>query len=128
MYEVTRRALERARQGLGPTLIEADTMRMRGHAEHDDMKYVPRELLEEWAAKDPILRYERHLVDAGLADRAALDAVATRVEADLAEDLAAAEASPFPDPESGLDGVYADRSVGPAIPPLVEEWQRRGQR
>ena len=41
VYEVTRRAIERARAGRGPTLIEADTMRMRGHAEHDDMKYVP---------------------------------------------------------------------------------------
>ena len=41
VYEVTRRAIERAREGEGPTLIEADTMRMRGHAEHDDMKYVP---------------------------------------------------------------------------------------
>lgn len=128
VYEATRRGVARARAGEGPTLIEADTMRMRGHAEHDDMKYVPRELLEEWAAKDPILRYERHLLDAGLADRAQLDAVAARVEADLGEDLAAAEASPFPDPESGLHGVYADRAVGPAIPPLVEEWERRRPR
>ena len=128
VYEATRRAVARARAGEGPTLIEADTMRMRGHAEHDDMKYVPRELLEEWATKDPILRHERHLLDAGLADRAELDALAARVDAELAADLAAAEASPFPEPESGLHGVYADRAVGPAIPPLVEEWERRRPR
>jgi len=89
---------------------------------------VPRELLEEWATKDPILRHERHLLDAGLADRAELDALAARVDAELAADLAAAEASPFPEPESGLHGVYADRAVGPAIPPLVEEWERRRPR
>jgi TPP-dependent pyruvate/acetoin dehydrogenase alpha subunit len=128
VYDATRRAVVRARAGEGPTLIEADTMRMRGHAEHDDMKYVPRELLEEWATKDPILRYERHLLEAGLADRAELDALAARVDTELAADLAAAEASPFPDPESGLHGVYADRAVGPAIPPLVEEWERRRPR
>ena len=128
VYEATRRGVARARGGEGPTLIEADTMRMRGHAEHDDMKYVPRELLEEWAGKDPILRYERHLLDAGVANRAELDALAARVEVDLAEDLAAAETSPFPDPESGLHGVYADRAVAPAIPPLVDEWERRRPR
>ena len=54
VYEVTRRAVERARRGEGPTLIEADTMRMRGHAEHDDMKYVPPAMLEQWAGRDPI--------------------------------------------------------------------------
>ena len=61
VYAAVRRAVERARQGGGPTLLEADTMRMRGHAEHDDMKYVPREMLEAWARKDPILRFERRL-------------------------------------------------------------------
>ena len=128
VYEATRRAVGRARAGEGPTLIEADTMRMRGHAEHDDMKYVPRELLEQWAAKDPILRYERHLLDSGLADRAELESVTARIEADLAEDLAAAEASPFPDPESGLHGVYANTPVARAIPPLVDEWEHRRSR
>src|SRR6185295_10764447 len=54
VYEVTRRAVERARRGEGPTLIEADTMRMRGHGEHDNMRYVPQELLEEWSRKDPL--------------------------------------------------------------------------
>jgi TPP-dependent pyruvate/acetoin dehydrogenase alpha subunit len=128
VYEATRRAVERARAGEGPTLIEADTMRMRGHAEHDDMKYVPRELLEQWAAKDPILRYERHLLDSGLADRAELESVTARIEADLAEDMAAAEGSPFPDPESGLHGVYANTPVARDIPPLVDEWEHRRSR
>src|SRR4029453_1838400 len=65
VYEVTRQAIARARAGEGPTLIEADTMRMRGHAEHDDMKYVPREQVEAWAQKDPIARFERHLLGTG---------------------------------------------------------------
>ncbi len=125
VYEVTRRAIERARQGLGPTLIEADTMRMRGHAEHDDMKYVSPALIEEWARKDPLLRYERQLLDQGVANPAELAAVKSRIEAALAEDLAWAEASPFPDPTSGLSDVYADRPVASPTPPLVRDWERK---
>jgi pyruvate dehydrogenase E1 component alpha subunit/2-oxoisovalerate dehydrogenase E1 component alpha subunit len=125
VYETTRRAIERARQGRGPTLIEADTMRMRGHAEHDDMKYVSPALLEEWAKKDPLLRYERRLLEEGVGSPADLAAVKARIEALLAEDLAWAEASPFPDPTSGLSGVYADRRVEPPVPPLVQEWEEK---
>jgi TPP-dependent pyruvate/acetoin dehydrogenase alpha subunit len=128
VYEATRRAVARARAGEGPTLIEADTMRMRGHAEHDDMKYVPRELLEEWAARDPILLYERHLTEAGFAGRAELDAVVARIEAALGEDLAAAEAAPLPDPGSGMDEVHAGAAVPAPVPPLVREWERRRPR
>ncbi len=123
VYEITRRAIERARQGRGPTLIEADTMRMRGHAEHDDMKYVPAHLLEEWSRKDPIVRYERRLLEEGFASPADLAAIKGRIEAMLAEDVAWAEASPLPEPTDGLSGVYADRRVEPPVPPLVREWE-----
>ena len=124
-YEATRQAIERARKGVGPSLIEAETMRMRGHAEHDDMKYVPREMVEEWAKKDPILRYEGHLLARGLATAEELQGVVARIEAALAEDLAWAEASPFPEPASGMSGVYADRPVPDPVPPVVREWERR---
>ena len=76
-------------------------------------------------AKDPIDRYERWLVGSGVARPEELQAVTARIEAALQEDLAAAEASPFPDPRSGLAGVYADRPVRPPVPPLVAEWERR---
>ena len=128
VYEVTRRAVERARRGEGPTLIEADTMRMRGHAEHDDMKYVPRPMLEEWSKKDPILRYQERLLSDGVASQADLDGLDARLEAALVEDVAFAEASPFPEPETGLSGVYGDREVAAATPPLVREREaRRGR-
>jgi TPP-dependent pyruvate/acetoin dehydrogenase alpha subunit len=127
VYEVTRRAVERARRGEGPTLIEADTMRMRGHAEHDDMRYVPRELLEEWSRKDPLLRYERYLLGHGVT-QAELDAVVVRIDHELNEDVAWAEASPMPAPDSGFDGVYADRLVESPRPPLVRAWERRKER
>jgi len=124
VYEVTRGAIERARRGQGPTLIEADTMRMRGHAEHDDMKYVPRQMLEEWARKDPLLRFEGHLLGQGIASKDELAAIVASIETSLREDLAFAEASPFPEPESAMSGVYADRAVAPPTPPLVREWER----
>jgi TPP-dependent pyruvate/acetoin dehydrogenase alpha subunit len=125
VYETTRRALERARRGGGPTLVEADTMRMRGHAEHDDMKYVPQSMLEEWSRKDPIRRYEAWLLDTGRATRAELDAEIAGVDALIEEDLTWAEASPLPHPESGLSDVYAERHALPPLPPLVAEWRRR---
>jgi pyruvate dehydrogenase E1 component alpha subunit/2-oxoisovalerate dehydrogenase E1 component alpha subunit len=125
VYEVTRRAIERARAGAGPTLIEADTMRMRGHAEHDDMKYVPAGMVEEWRARDPIECYERWLVGEGGARPEDLHSVVARIEASLQQDLAFAEASPFPEPLSGLGGVYADRAVASPTPPLVAEWELR---
>src|SRR3954465_6324768 len=61
VFEATREARERALEGAGPTLIECVTMRMHGHAAHDDMKYVPKEQVEEWRAKDPIDRQVRRL-------------------------------------------------------------------
>lgn len=128
VYEATRRAVERARKGEGPTLIEADTMRMRGHAEHDDMKYVPRDLLADWAPKDPILRYERHLVDSGLAAQSDLDAVGVMIERQLDADLAFAEQSPFPGAGDAMDRVYAEGVVPSPVPRMVAEWEARGKR
>jgi TPP-dependent pyruvate/acetoin dehydrogenase alpha subunit len=125
VYEATRRAVLRAREGGGPTLIEADTMRMKGHAEHDDMKYVPDDLLKEWSRRDPIAHYETFLLEHGYATQTDLEAMTIMIERGLEADLAFAEQSPFPDPESGMDEVYAGARVNPSTPPLVMEWERR---
>jgi TPP-dependent pyruvate/acetoin dehydrogenase alpha subunit len=74
------------------------------------MKYVPKQQLEEWAQKDPIARYEAHLLSAG-ASQAELQAIVARLESELQQELAAAEASPFPDADSGLSRVYGDREI-----------------
>ncbi len=128
VYEVTRQAVARARAGEGPTLIEADTMRMKGHAEHDDMKYVPREMVEAWAKRDPLARFEAHLLGRDLCSRTELDAVVAQLEQHLAEELAHAERSPLPAHGTGLSDVYADRAVPSPVPPLVREWESRRER
>ena len=73
MFEVVRIARERALAGEGPTLVEAVTMRMHGHAAHDDMKYVPTEKVEEWRRKDPIDRQVKRLEALGVDTQAIRD-------------------------------------------------------
>src|SRR5256885_2027589 len=85
--------------GMGPTLIEAVTMRMHGHAAHDDMKYVPKEQVEEWRKRDPIERQEQRLSALGV------DIAALRAEISAEIDAAAAEAltAPMPDPATATE-------------------------
>ncbi len=102
IFEVTRAARERALAGDGPTLIEAVTMRMHGHAAHDDMRYVPPELLAHWRERDPIALQERRVAELGV-DVAALRAeVAHEIEAATQRALA----MEMPDPGTATDGVF----------------------
>ena len=108
VYEAARQAAARARRGEGPTLIECLTMRVRGHSEADKFGYVPKELLDEWAGRDPIALFEKRLrADAVMTDEAD-SAMQARIAAEIEEGLAWAEASPDPAPESVTDGVYAE--------------------
>jgi pyruvate dehydrogenase E1 component alpha subunit/2-oxoisovalerate dehydrogenase E1 component alpha subunit len=111
VYEATRRAAALARQGGGPTLIEAVTYRMKGHAEHDSQAYVPKEELEDWKRRDPIERYTRTLIESGVATAGDLAAVDSAVAAELDNDLEFALKSPFPAPEDALSNVYAAGAV-----------------
>jgi TPP-dependent pyruvate/acetoin dehydrogenase alpha subunit len=126
VYEATRQAVERARAGHGPTLIEAEMLRRASHAEHDDARYVSSELRKEWERKDPLERYERHLLREGLATEQDLLLTARRVEQTIDDGLKEAEALPFPRPENALVGVWADRTVAPPTPPIVLERERKG--
>jgi TPP-dependent pyruvate/acetoin dehydrogenase alpha subunit len=108
VYREARRAIERARDGGGPTLIESLTMRMDGHGVHDDAAYVPRELLAEWSQRDPIDRYRNWLrVNVGF-DQDEEAAMRDDVKRVLADALRRAEQSPLPSPDELLDGVFAD--------------------
>ncbi|HYU36120.1 MAG TPA: thiamine pyrophosphate-dependent dehydrogenase E1 component subunit alpha [Thermoanaerobaculia bacterium] len=108
VYEATRRAVERARGGGGPTLVEAKTFRMKGHAEHDDAGYVPPEHFEEWKRKDPIERFERYLLTNGLAGEDELRQTAAEIDEELSREVDLALASPLPPPERAFEGVYAE--------------------
>jgi pyruvate dehydrogenase E1 component alpha subunit/2-oxoisovalerate dehydrogenase E1 component alpha subunit len=107
VYEAARIAVERARSGEGPTLIESKTYRMKGHAEHDGQAYVPREELEEWARRDPIERYAERLLASGGVTAGELEAIDRRIAEELDRDVAEAERSPFPAPDNALADVYA---------------------
>jgi pyruvate dehydrogenase E1 component alpha subunit len=104
MFEATREARERALAGEGPTLLEAVTMRMHGHAAHDDMKYVPQAQIEEWRAKDPIDRQARRLEALGVDVGAIRASVKEEIDAAVQEALA----MPVPDPDSASEGVFAE--------------------
>ena len=123
VYDATRTAIQKARQGLGPTLIEALTMRMKGHAEHDDMKYVPQELIDRWALRDPIALFEAFLLEHDVA-AADLQAIARRVDEDLVSELASAEASPMPAGETAVTDVYYESTAEDATPEIVRNHKR----
>ena len=107
VYREAKRAIEKAREGGGPTLIECVTLRMEGHAVHDDAFYVPKELFEKWAENDPIERYRVWLHENADFTEDEEDEIKVSVKKHLNEALEKAEASPLPDPATLLEGVYA---------------------
>jgi pyruvate dehydrogenase E1 component alpha subunit len=107
VYREARMAIEKAREGGGPTLIECQTLRMEGHAVHDDAFYVPKELFEEWAKRDPLESFRTWLRDnADFTDEEEEELIG-RVKKLLNDALSRADESPQPDPATLLDGVYA---------------------
>ncbi len=108
VYEVSKRAVDKARDGGGPTFIESKTFRMKGHAAHDNQSYVPKDVLEYWRSRDPIDNFRRHLTEDQIASREEIEAVEAKVEALLDEDQQWAESQPAPKPEDALGDVYAD--------------------
>jgi TPP-dependent pyruvate/acetoin dehydrogenase alpha subunit len=121
-YEVTKRAVGYARGGGGAVLIEAKTYRRKGHAEHDDQRYVPAGEIEEWEkTNDPIDRYERYLVEQGVASQRALEEITADIQREIDEDVAWAESSPMPEAEQAAYGVFDNSIVPPAFRPKVLE-------
>ena len=107
VYRATCEAVERARQGGGPSLIEAKTMRMLGHAIHDGAEYVPKELLAKWEKRDPVARYQERLLAEEVADREELNEIRQRAAVEIEDAIEFAEASPDPEPDSVEEGIYA---------------------
>ena len=112
-------AVEDARAGNGPVLIEAKTMRMRGHAQHDAAEYVPKKLFEEWKQRDPLDRYEKFLSANKLWDAKAKKEIDERITREIQADVEFAENSPFPPPELAAEGVYCEGCHA-----IEADWQR----
>jgi pyruvate dehydrogenase E1 component alpha subunit len=109
MFEATRRARERALAGSGPTLIEAVTMRMHGHAAHDDMRYVPQELLEKWRERDPIDRQMKRVRELGVD----VDALREQIAGEIEQATQQALAMDMPDPSEAALGVFCEGEPEP---------------
>jgi TPP-dependent pyruvate/acetoin dehydrogenase alpha subunit len=107
VLEAVERAVERARQGNGPSIIECKTFRVRGHSEADKADYVPPALREQWLARDPIKRFEQTLIERGILTDAARADVEAKITAIVADAISYAEASPAPDEQSVADYVFA---------------------
>jgi TPP-dependent pyruvate/acetoin dehydrogenase alpha subunit len=118
-YETTKRAVEFARGGGGAVIVETKTYRRKGHAEHDDQRYVPADELKEWERKDPIDRYERHLLQHKIATQKRLDEIVADIQREIDEDVAWAESSPMPEPEQAAYGVFDNQIVPPAFRPPI---------
>jgi len=118
-YEVMKRASEFARMGGGAVVVEAKTYRRKGHAEHDDQRYLPAGEIEMWEKRDPVDRCQRHLISKGIAIQEKLDEVVADVRREIEEDSAWAESSPMPEAEKAALNVFDNSIVPPAFRPKV---------
>ena len=119
VFTTAREAVRLCRSGEGPVIIEAKTMRMRGHAQHDPAEYVPKEMFEYWKRRDPIDTYEKRLAAAGVLTEKKKAEILEGIHAVVQEDLAFAENSPFPPPELAESAIYCE---GPLT--IEPQWKR----
>jgi len=129
VYTTAMEAVERARAGEGPILIEAKTFRRLGHAQHDPAEYVPKEMRAYWEARDPIALYEKFLTREKLLDAAGKKEIDEKLDVLLTAEREFAENSPMPPAEFAQGGVYCtgddchkirakwERSIGEVTPP-----------
>ncbi|GAB4342605.1 MAG: pyruvate dehydrogenase (acetyl-transferring) E1 component subunit alpha [Candidatus Abyssubacteria bacterium] len=108
VYDAMDAAVEKARNGGGPTLIECMTYRISGHSEHDEAKYQSKEEKEEWLKKDPIERFKRFLTEAGHLDETTEQGFEDEIKKTLDEAVKFADESPYPPGEEALKHVFAE--------------------
>jgi TPP-dependent pyruvate/acetoin dehydrogenase alpha subunit len=107
VYETCRRAVDRARSGEGPSLIETVTMRMHGHSAADDASYVPKGMLEEWKKKDPLEKFERVLMNDRVLTVEKKAQMEEKMSVDITDAVQFALDSPLPPGKEAMGGVYA---------------------
>ena len=107
VFETARQAVERARAGEGPTLVECLTYRITGHSRRDPCNYQPEEERKQAIEKEPIRRFADYLLAGGIIDPAGLAGLRAEVDAEIEQAVQSAMAAPDPDPQDALDGVFA---------------------
>jgi TPP-dependent pyruvate/acetoin dehydrogenase alpha subunit len=109
VYRAASEAVDRARGGGGPTLIESVSLRWRGHAGHDPAKYVPKELLEDYMQnKDPVKRFEELLRSNGVVDDTTVKELDERIQREFEDGYEFAQTSPFPEPGDVTKGLWVE--------------------
>jgi pyruvate dehydrogenase E1 component alpha subunit/2-oxoisovalerate dehydrogenase E1 component alpha subunit len=121
VYTTAKEAVERARKGQGPILLEVKTFRRMGHAQHDPAEYVPKEMRAYWEARDPIALYEKYLLHEGLLDDKGKKGIEQKMEMLLAKERDFAEKSPMPPAEFATQGVYC---TGDDCHKIRPKWER----
>jgi pyruvate dehydrogenase E1 component alpha subunit len=107
VFEASQKAVDRARGGGGPTLIECKTYRHKGHSRVDPAKYRPKEEVEQWLARDPLRRFKEVLLENPFLSGSELQKIEEKVAADIEEAVKFALQSPYPAPEEAFEDVYA---------------------
>jgi len=106
VYTETVKAVERAREGKGPTLIDSITCRWEGHYVGDPMVYRKEGELEKWKKKDPIFNFEKQLMKSGILDEKRKNEMIAEIDRKIADAEQFSENSPYPEPEEALEYVY----------------------
>jgi acetoin:2,6-dichlorophenolindophenol oxidoreductase subunit alpha len=111
VHEAVAEAVDRARRGDGPSLVEAKTYRYYNHhgIQNLGLKYRPDDEVLAWRERDPITTFEQRVIESGVASRDDLDAIWADVRADIERAIEFADSSPFPEPDALLAGVYSER-------------------
>jgi len=107
VYEAAQKAVEMARKGEGPTLIECKTYRHKGHSRIDPAKYRPKEEVEDWLRNDPIKRFKERLLETNVVMEAEIQQIERKVSAEIEEAAKFAMESSYPAAEEALQDVYA---------------------
>lgn len=108
IYQTVAEAVQRARRGEGPSLIETVTFRLRGHSAADMGQYVPKGLVQEWEAKHPVKLYTAKLLERGWLTEQAQSELEEEIKREIEDAVTYATAQPLPEPHTALDGVYAE--------------------
>jgi len=123
--EAVAAALERARNGEGPSLIECKTYRWYGHSRSDPRKYRTKEEEQSWRERDPLVTFPKRLIDSGIATQEEVDRAEELAERAIERATEFALNSPMPDPSEVEQDVYA---VQPLTPSEIEAERRLAQR